>query len=82
MNIGRQWSDRLKIWHEEFPRHYFRPWDSCALEYHTTMDYLTASEALGLPFSLPLWGPNGAKNGNMAGSGPKLPSPKLWKASG
>lgn len=51
MNIGRQWSDRLKIWHEEFPRHYFRPWDSCALEYHTTMDYLTAAEALGLPFS-------------------------------
>ena len=23
MNIGRQWSDRLKIWQEAFEKHYF-----------------------------------------------------------
>lgn len=51
MNIGRQWSDRLKLWLEAFPKHYFRPWGSCALSYHTSMDHLTLEEALGLPFS-------------------------------
>jgi len=51
MNIGRQWSDRLRIWQEAFEKHYFYPWDSCALSMCTTMDHLTLEQALALPFS-------------------------------
>jgi len=51
MNIGRQWSDRLRIWQEAFEKHYFRPWGSCSLSMRTTMDHLTPEEALALPFS-------------------------------
>ena len=51
MNIGRQWSDRLKIWQEAFEKHYFRPWGSCDLSFCCVMDHLTPEEALRLPFS-------------------------------
>ena len=40
MNIGRQWSDRLKIWAEQFPKHYYRPFAPIGLQYFTTFDHI------------------------------------------
>ena len=40
MNIGRQWSDRLHIWAEQFPKHYYRKAGSVPVSYFTTMDHI------------------------------------------
>ncbi len=46
MNIGRQWEDRLRIWAEQFPKHYYRPAGPLHTEYFTTMEHLSYAEAL------------------------------------
>lgn len=45
MNIGRQWTDRLRIWSEQFEKHFIT--DSIPLEvsYFTTMEQLSLAEA-------------------------------------
>ncbi len=44
MNIGRQWTDRLRIWSEQFPKHYYEKAGTLAVEYFTTMDHLTYAQ--------------------------------------
>ena len=46
MNIGRQWEDRLRIWAEQFPKHYYRETVPLTLSYFTTMDHLRFDEAV------------------------------------
>lgn len=46
MNIGRQWEDRLRIWSEQFEKHYFTAYASLALSCFTTMDQLAFDEAV------------------------------------
>ena len=46
MNLGRQWEDRLRIWAEQFPKHYFRRISSVSLEYFTTFDHLSLKDAM------------------------------------
>ncbi len=46
MSIGRQWSDRLRIWAEQFPKHYYRMYGPMELSYFTTMEHLPFSEAV------------------------------------
>ena len=46
MNIGRQWSDRLRIWAEQFPKHYYRKYAPIDLSFFTTMDHLPFDEAV------------------------------------
>lgn len=45
MNIGRQWTDRLRLWAEQFPKHYFRKADTLPLSYFTTFDHLSLAQA-------------------------------------
>ncbi len=45
MDIGRQWEDRLRVWAEQFPRHFYRPRAELETEYFTTFDHLTYDEA-------------------------------------
>ncbi len=51
MQIGRQWEERLRLWAEELPRHYYRPWGTLETEYFTTMGHLTLQEAEARPFA-------------------------------
>ena len=51
MNIGRQWTDRLKIWAEQFPKHYFVKQGSLSMSYFTTMEQLRFAEAAQGPFA-------------------------------
>ncbi|MCD7755052.1 MAG: glycosyl hydrolase-related protein [Firmicutes bacterium] len=46
MNLGRQWSDRLRIWAEQFPKFYYRMADALPVSYFTTMEHLTYAQAL------------------------------------
>ena len=46
MNIGRQWTDRLRIWAEQFPKHYYRKQGSIDVSYFTTMEHLSFYEAV------------------------------------
>lgn len=46
MNIGRQWTDRLKIWAQQFPKHYFRKYAALDVAYFTTMEHLPFDEAV------------------------------------
>ncbi len=45
MKIGRQWSDRLRIWAEEFPKHYYREIGSLPVCGFTTMEQLSFEQA-------------------------------------
>ena len=45
MDIGRQWGDRLRIWAEQFPKHYYRACGTLDMEYFTTMDRLPFEDA-------------------------------------
>ncbi len=45
MNIGRQWADRLRIWAEQFSKHYFTPHSAISLEYFPTMERLSPEAA-------------------------------------
>ena len=60
MNIGRQWEDRLRIWAEQFPKHYFRGYENLSLSYMTTMEHLSYDDAIaGDYISMPVgtkWG--------------------------
>ena len=60
MNIGRQWEDRLRIWAEQFPKHYFRKAASLSLEYFTTFDHIAFEAASKMAYSA---APAGAKWG-------------------
>ncbi|MBR2889247.1 MAG: alpha-mannosidase [Oscillospiraceae bacterium] len=46
MNIGRQWADRLKLWAQQFPKHYFRKIGVLDVEYFTTMEHLPFDRAV------------------------------------
>ena len=46
MNIGRQWTDRLRLWAEQFPKHYYRKVSPLALSFFTTMEQLSFDEAV------------------------------------
>ena len=46
MNIGRQWNDRLKLWAEQFPKHYYRKYAQLPVSYFTTMEHLTFAQAV------------------------------------
>ncbi len=46
MNIGRQWEDRLRIWSEQFEKHYFTAYVPLPLSCFTTMDQLAFDEAV------------------------------------
>ena len=50
MNIGRQWEDRLKIWSEQFEKHYVRRHSVLPVQYFTTMDHLPFEQAVRGPF--------------------------------
>ena len=51
MNIGRQWEDRLRIWAEQFPKHYYREIAPLTLSYFTTMDHLRFDDAVKGPYA-------------------------------
>ena len=51
MNIGRQWEDRLRIWAEQFPKHYMKKVAALQLEYFTTMEHLAFDQAVKGQFS-------------------------------
>ncbi len=46
MNIGRQWEDRLRIWAEQFPKHYVKKAAALELTGFTTMEYLAFDSAV------------------------------------
>ena len=50
MNIGRQWNDRLRIWAEQFPKHYYRKYAPVSVSYFTTMEHLPFEQAAEGPF--------------------------------
>ena len=50
MNIGRQWADRLKIWSEQFSKHYLKQKSPLAVSFFTTMDHLTFEQARQMAF--------------------------------
>ena len=45
MNIGRQWTDRLRIWADQFGKHYYTPCAALEVSYFTTMEALRFEEA-------------------------------------
>ncbi len=45
MNIGRQWTDRLRIWSEQFEKHYWRRYCPLSVSYFTTMEHLPYADA-------------------------------------
>ena len=51
MNIGRQWSERLKIWADQLPKHYFVKTGSLSMSYFTTMEQLRFEDACTQVFS-------------------------------
>lgn len=51
MKIGRQWEDRLRIWSEQFEKHYFIPCASLHLSFFPTMEKLALDEAVKGRFS-------------------------------
>ena len=50
MNIGRQWNDRLRIWAEQFPKHYYRKYAPMPVSYFTTMEHLPFEKAVESPY--------------------------------
>lgn len=50
MNIGRQWSDRLRMWAEAFPQFYYREAAPIELSFFTTMDHLPYDRAVSGDF--------------------------------
>ena len=60
MNIGRQWEDRLRIWAEQFPKHYVKKAAALELTGYTTMEHLAFDRAVKgqfapVPVGMP-WG--------------------------
>lgn len=50
MNIGRQWADRLKIWSEQFEKHYVKQRVPLLVSHFTTMEHLLFEQARRMPF--------------------------------
>lgn len=50
MNLGRQWEDRLRIWCEQFPKHFFKEYGTLPLEFFTTMEQLPLTDGIQGPF--------------------------------
>lgn len=46
MNIGRQWNDRLRIWAEQFPKHYYQEYAPISVSFFTTMEHLSFDDAV------------------------------------
>ena len=46
MNIGRQWEDRLRIWSEQFEKHYLLDRIDLDMTYFTTMAQIPFTEAV------------------------------------
>ena len=46
MNIGRQWEDRLRIWAEQFPKHYVKQAAVLSLTGFTTMEHQAFDQAV------------------------------------
>ena len=46
MNIGRQWTDRLKIWAAQFEKHYLKQTKPLDVSWYTTMEHLLFAEAV------------------------------------
>ncbi len=51
MMIGRQWEDRLRIWAEQFPKHYMKKAEALQLQGYTTMEHLAFDRAVKGPFA-------------------------------
>ena len=51
MKIGRQREDRLRLWAEQFPKHYARPAMALETAYFTTMEHLPYEEAVRREFA-------------------------------
>ena len=51
MNIGRQWEDRLRIWAEQFGKHYVKKAAALELTGFTTMEHLAFDQAVKGHFS-------------------------------
>ena len=51
MKIGRQWEDRLRIWSEQFEKHYFIKDAPLSLSFFTTMEKLAFDQAVKGRFS-------------------------------
>ncbi len=51
MNIGRQWSERLRIWAEQFPKHYYKKYAPLDVEYATAFEHLSYEQAQGLAYA-------------------------------
>lgn len=45
MNIGRQWNDRLRLWAEQFPKHYYGKFAPLAVSWFPTMEHLSLAQA-------------------------------------
>ena len=45
MNIGRQWSDRLRIWSEQFEKHYLKQRSTLEVSCFATMEHLSFEQA-------------------------------------
>ncbi|MDD5899077.1 MAG: glycoside hydrolase family 38 C-terminal domain-containing protein [Clostridia bacterium] len=50
MNIGRQWEDRLKIWAEQFEKHYVIKHAAVPVCFFTTMEQLPLEQVRRMPF--------------------------------
>ncbi|MDP3178661.1 MAG: hypothetical protein Q8M76_12220, partial [Spirochaetaceae bacterium] len=51
MALTREWKNRIRLWIDELPRHYFEPLGALELEGYATMERLTPEEAMLLPFA-------------------------------
>ena len=51
MKIGRQWEDRLRIWSEQFEKHYFIKYAPLSLSFFTTKEKLAFDQAVKGRFS-------------------------------
>ncbi len=45
MNIGSQWNDRLRMWAEQFPKHYYRKIAELPVSFFTTMEHIPFEQA-------------------------------------
>ena len=51
IDMGRQWADRLRIWSEQFDKHFYRKYRTLAVEFFPTMERLPLAQAETGPFS-------------------------------
>lgn len=51
IDMGRQWSDRLRLWSEQFDKYFYRKYRSLPVEFFTTMDHLPLARGETGPFA-------------------------------